>query len=286
MGTKRFMLNEIDITYKPIKSLLKRPQITSADMAGWVLLWSNLIGFNGSCWQSYGPIGAFRCFEPEDIFFFATENNPEIEDETDIYDDVENDPLPYMMLLSGASFPRTFHEKDEMIIMMAEHELGKLDTARMKKTYKYEFDTGVYRFRHKDLGEPPHFAEVYFDENKGILLFSAMTEVGFHNLIKDFNTYGYNFPEVPYLRVRPQMVMTAEGILNKNIQVNEYAGMFHKDKDPEDSGVLDNLNEFIALVLPDLNANRMPDIAEAARKTGVDLDTAQNLVDTIMKKRG
>lgn len=47
---------------------------------------------------------AFQSFGPDDIFFFATEKNPDIEDESEVQEDIENDPLPYMMLLSGAAY--------------------------------------------------------------------------------------------------------------------------------------------------------------------------------------
>lgn len=59
-----------------------------------VILWFNLISFNGACWQSFGPIGAYKSFEPDDIFFFATELNPEIASEQEILNNVELNPVP------------------------------------------------------------------------------------------------------------------------------------------------------------------------------------------------
>ena len=41
--------------------------------------------------------------------------------------DIEKDPLPYMMLLTGASYPRTFKDEDEMIYLLSEHDLDALD---------------------------------------------------------------------------------------------------------------------------------------------------------------
>lgn len=111
--------------------LLFSPSIDRLKATENILLWFNLIEFNGLCWQSYGPIGEFQSFGPEDVLFFATEKNPDLEDESEVQKNIENDPLPYMMLLSGAAFPRTFHKKDEMIIMMAEHESGTPDTVRL-----------------------------------------------------------------------------------------------------------------------------------------------------------
>src|SRR4030042_1198942 len=59
--------------YREEEYLLYSPGLTKTRADQTIILWFNLIGFNGSCWQSYGPIGAYRSFEPDDIFFFATD---------------------------------------------------------------------------------------------------------------------------------------------------------------------------------------------------------------------
>lgn len=64
------------------------------------LLWLNLISFNGACWQSLGPVGAFQSFDSDDVFFFATEKNPDIEEDQQVQEDLEADPLPYVLLIS------------------------------------------------------------------------------------------------------------------------------------------------------------------------------------------
>lgn len=265
--------------------LLFSPSIVRLKATENILLWFNLIGYNGLCWQSYGPIGAFQSFGPEDVFFFATENNPGLEDESEVQKDIENDPLPYIMLLSGAAFPRTFHKKDEIIIMMAEHESGKPDTVRLRNKFISEYNDGVYRFTHKLTGIPPGFAQIYYDEDEEILLFHALTETGFKRLVKDFKTFGYDIPDIPYLRVRPQMVTTTETILKKKIVLNEYEDLFEKDTDPADDEHTKKMNAFLALVIPEINEGREPDIEEAARKTGIAPDTASDLVKIIRDQR-
>ncbi len=110
------------------------------------ILWFNLIGFNGMCWQSSGPIGAYKGFEPDDIFFFATELRPGIDDEAEILEDIENNPIPYMMLLSGANYPLTFHKKDQMVQVMSEFDLDEINTKELRKSFKTEYSNGVYRF--------------------------------------------------------------------------------------------------------------------------------------------
>ena len=56
--------------------LLHSPGVTKTLMEQQAALWFNLVGYNGACWQSFGPIGAYQSFQPDDIFFFATELHP------------------------------------------------------------------------------------------------------------------------------------------------------------------------------------------------------------------
>ncbi|MEO6000624.1 MAG: hypothetical protein ABIN89_27500 [Chitinophagaceae bacterium] len=80
-----------------------------------VLTWFNLIGFNGSCWQTFGPLTGFQSFCADDIFFYATELNRSIESEDDLIEDVESIPIPYMMLMTGSTFPLVRHEEHEVV---------------------------------------------------------------------------------------------------------------------------------------------------------------------------
>ncbi|MEA3460275.1 MAG: hypothetical protein U9R49_00260 [Bacteroidota bacterium] len=262
--------------------LLFSPGVSRIRIAASPVLWFNLIGFNGFCWQSFGPVAYYKSFVADDIFFFATELNPHMEEADELNADVERNPLPYMMLVSGADYPLTFHKEDELLFLLAEHDLEALDTATLKTGFKTEYEKGVYRISHKQWAEHPHFAQAWFDEQKKLLLFSAMTLRGFERLVKDFNAFGHNFPAEPYLRVHMSMLTTASEILNKDVVLNEYLDLFQLDSDPDKDKVLEDINAFIALVLPDINAGLVPDIEEAARKTGVDPDTARSVVESVM----
>ena len=246
------------------------------------VLWFNLIGFNGSCWQSYGPLVYYNGFEPGDLWFFATELDPDLEEPSEIPSMVERDPLPFMMLVSGSNLPLTFHRDDQLLFLLAEHDMDKLDTSGLKKIFRTEYDSGVYRISHKQMAEHPHFAQAYFDEENHLLLFSAMTDRGFKALVNSFNACGHDFPSVAYLRVNMTMLTTASGILNKKIVLNEYLDLFKEESDPEKDKIVEDINAFIALVLPEINAGREPDIDEAARLTGVDPETAKSVVASVM----
>jgi len=79
------------------------------------------------------------------------------------------------MLLSGAAYPLTFNKDEQIRYMMAEYDLDSLDTPALKQSFQTEYESRVYRLTHKEWGEPPHVAEAYFNENKKLILFTAMT---------------------------------------------------------------------------------------------------------------
>jgi len=249
-----------------------------------IILWLNLISYNGICWQSYGPIGAYKSFEPDDIFFFATELKPDIADDQELLANLEHNPVPYMMLLSGANYPLTYNKGDQLIHVSAEYDLETINTKSLTKSFKTEYNKGVYRLSLKRWSEPPHFSQAYFDENKKIILLTSMTERGFKALAEGLNAYGYNFSADPFIRVNLSMIITASDILKRKIMRNEYEDLFSIATAQPDQENLDKLNTLIRLVMPDINAGRKPDIKELALQAGVDIKTAQDLIKQIMGK--
>lgn len=264
--------------------LLYSPGITKTLESQSVALWSNLIGFNGACWQSYGPIGAYKSFEPDDIFFFATELKPDIENEERLLENIESNPIPYMMLLVGANFPMTFNKEDQLVMLISEYDLDEINTKGLTKTLKSEYNKGVYRLTLKNWSDMPHFAQAYFDEKKKILLLSSMTDRGFEALAESLNEYGYSFSTDPFIRVNPSMITTASDILKKKIRLNEYDHLFEIESSSENKESVDKINKLLKLALPDINAGRKPNIEELARKAGVDIETAKDIIKQIMDK--
>lgn len=247
-------------------------------------LWFNLIGFNGRCWQTFGPIGAYMSFDPDDIFFYATELDRRIGSENEIALNIEKNPVPYMMLLSGANYPITVHKGDQLIQANAEHKVEAVDTVALKKSFTSEFSHGVYRLILKKWGEHPHFAQVYYDEKKKIFLLSAATDRGFKTLAQAINQFGYRFPEEPDIRVNMSMLITSQNILKKEHKLNPYDHLFHVDTPPAKKESMDRLNIFIKLLLPEMNAGLQPDIEKHAAEAGVDIETARDLVKQLLLK--
>ena len=138
--------------------LLHSPGIKDTLKDRKVSLWFNLISFNGECWQCFGPIGAFSSFESDDIFFFATELNFAIDSYEELLVNLEQNPIPYMMLLAGADSPIIINEGERLINCVAEYDLDSPDTSALSHSFKIEYNREVYRMALKGWSGPPHFA--------------------------------------------------------------------------------------------------------------------------------
>jgi hypothetical protein len=80
------------------------------------------------------------------------------------------------------------------------------------------------------------------------------------------------------------MISTASDILKRKIRLIEYEDLFSKETSQPDQENLDKINTLLRLVLPDINAGRKPDIKGLAKKAGVDIKTAKDLIKQIRGK--
>jgi hypothetical protein len=262
--------------------LLYSPGVTKTLEDQSIILWFNLLSFNGFCWQSYGPIGAYKSFEPEDVFFFGGEVNIEIVSKEEFLDDLDCNPVPYMMLLSGAYSPLIYNKEDQLVHVWAEYYPESFNIKEISGMFKTEYKKGVCRLSLNNWSESPHWAHVYFDEEKEILRFTSLTERGYRAFLKEINKFGYNFPEKIFIRVNLSMMIIASDILKREIELNEYEGLFSEETSPGEKENLAKFNTLLRLVLPDINSGRKPDIEILAKKAGVDVDTAKDLIEQII----
>lgn len=274
---------QMEDVFRNEEFLLYSPGVSATLKSQPVILWFNMVAYNGACWQSYGPIGAYRSFEPDDIFFFATELDCNISDENELLSNVEQDPIPYMMLLAGANYPLIANKNDQIVYVQAEYEMENINTKELTDSFITEYNKGVYRISLKKWNEHPHFSQAYFDENRKTILLSSMTDRGFSALVEGLNKYGYSFSDDPFVRVNLNIVNTASDILRKKIDLLKYEKFFSKDSSLAEKESLDKLNLLIKLALPDINAGREPDIKSLAVKAGLDFETARDILDQVTK---
>lgn len=250
-----------------------------------IRLWFNLITYNGSCCQSYGPISAYTGFEPNDIQFFATEVNGGewFEDGRELMQNVEQDPVPYMMLISGSTLPLTFHKDHQLVQATAEFRDDRFNPDDFKNHFKAEYSHGVYRFSLNGWDQYPHFCTVYFEEDEELLTLYSMTDFGFQKLVEAMNQSGYQLPYEPEQRVNMAMLNTAEKILKKEVQLGKYSDLFEKEIPEDEQAELEKINSFLNLLIPYINGGMNPDLETLAAEAGIDVETAKELYQQAKK---
>jgi hypothetical protein len=257
---------------------LYSPGVTATLQDQTVYMWFNLIGFNGECWETFGPINGYKTFDEDDIFFFATELNSRIQSEEDLLNDVERNPTPYAMLSSGSQLPAIMKEQCEMIHLAGWLDLENFGTDRLDDGFETAYNEGVYKLTLRQWGDFPHYAVAYYDEEEKALMLTALTDKGYDALSEKLRACGLNTGEAD-IRVRPTMVKTASEILRRKIELNPYEEYFDGQGDPETEASLEKINRVLQLALPYINSNQQPDIDALAAQAGVDPTTVREAVE-------
>ena len=258
--------------------LIYSPSITQILSEHQVILWFNLIAFNGSCWQTFGPVVHFKGLKTDDIFFFASELSPRIDSEEDLIADVEENPFPYLMLISVSNYPATIHGDDEILQVIAEHRMEVFDSKGLNNDFVLEYAHGTYRIKPFTWSEPPHFAAAYYDENKKKLLLTSLTDRGFQALVNKLNNHRLDLPNEPDIRVHFPMLLTIRDILGKEQYLNPYEKLFEVKSSIVEKHTLDKLNRLLSLALPFINSGRELDVDALAKEAGVDAETSRDLL--------
>ncbi|MDZ4809136.1 MAG: hypothetical protein SGI96_12845 [Bacteroidota bacterium] len=246
--------------------------------------WFNLIGFNGLCWQTFGPLAHFVSFDGDDIFFYAIELNPMIESEDDLIEDIEKNPIPYSMLMTGSAYPISVMDGHEMVRVSSESPLDKFDMPALKKDFRVEYADDIFRLSQEPLSGPPHFAEAYYAEKEKILHVFALTDRGYLDMVRKLNVHGYALPEDPEIHPHIGLLKVVEDLLKKKIPINPFSEKFIEKPDPESDAMVQKINHLLALALPFLNAGQHPDIEALAQEAGVDPEVAKEILQTSLAR--
>ncbi|MCC5908720.1 MAG: hypothetical protein JJU13_21055 [Balneolaceae bacterium] len=264
--------------------LLYSPGMTDIRIAQNPRFWFNLISFNGQCWQTFGPIGAYSGFESQDILFYATELNQGqwFESGRELMANVEKNPVPYFYLISGANLPQSFHKEDQIVHIVAEYLDDAFDAAAFGDKFKVEYSREVYKLSLMGWDQFPHFTSAYYDEKEELLVLYSMTDRGFRELVNRLNECGYQLSYEPDIRVNIIMIETIKNILKKEIKLNRYDHLFYTESPNKESGELKKINAMITSMLPYINSGNKPDLDALAKQHGVDSEMAKDLYEQVM----
>jgi hypothetical protein len=250
-----------------------------------VVLWFSLISFNGSCWETYGPVNGYGSFDLDDIFFFGTEVNSTIDSEEALMMDVERNPVPYMMLLHGASMPLVVNDNDEVVMLYSDYDDVTFEPGKMRQTFKVEYNDDIYRLTVEEFEAFPHHAAAYYDEPTNLLAVTAMTDKGFDGLVQALNSSGVDVDEEAQIRIHLSMLLTAGEILKRKIEVNPFEKFFEVDSTVDDQEHQEKIHHFLELLVPEINEGRVPDANLIAAKAGIDPEIARMIINDLLSKR-
>lgn len=250
-------------------------------------LWLLFIGYNGHCWQSSGLNIPLANVTPDDIFYFATEINPRIEDEDDIIDDMDNNPMPYLMLMNLGISPIIHHKDHKLAHWSAKNHVTNFhfDVSKMKQSFFIAWNEDVFELKLKRFNQFPHYAVAYYDESKKILFRYAFTEHGFSKLTQALNKTGLNLFDEAEIIVSFHMHQLLESMLKKEIVINPYNFLFEKDNHPNSSDKEDNEEEeelvnfrkFMDVAVSKYNNNEPIDVDSIAKQFGADIELARRV---------
>jgi hypothetical protein len=241
------------------------------------VMWFNLIANNGKCWQTFGLIIPFKSIFPDDVFFFATEINPQIRDEEMLMEEVEKNPWPFFMLINYSNTPQIITRQQEMQHMYATDYQNNFDAKSFSNKFIIDRKKNVYRISLQGYDGFPHFSIAYYNADEKELLRSSMTQIGFDKLTEALNNDGLSLPLEADIAVSPTMLIAAGDILNRKINLNRYEKIFDLPKDENDPESLNRLNHFFELALPYYNEQKEIDVAAMSKATGLDEENVRSL---------
>ncbi len=157
----------------------------------------------------------FHACNLDDVLFFASLLNPQVVSKEELQRDVDNDPIPYMLLNSGAGGPIIHFKREKWLIHFSQYRRTSFDIDQIKKPFKTDEKQGVLRVSFARWSEAPHQAAIYFDKKGELLTVISQTEKGFFALIEKLNATGINVDTQPQMRVHFSMMVTMQRILQK-----------------------------------------------------------------------
>jgi hypothetical protein len=247
-------------------------------------LWFLLIGFNGECYQTYGPLAYFRGIQPFDLFFYAKQLRPEILFQNEVQDVIESNPIPFAMLFFGAEILVTYHKKDMVVFNKSEYHVKDLSVEKYEQDFLIEKKHPIYMLSLKRWHTFPHFAKCFYHAKKNLFITTAMTQRGYDSLIAALNKQGSDYPASPEITATPAMLHIVKQVLNVDVEMTPYEKHFVKKTSPGHQQELDKINVFLRSLTDRLNHKKDYDIAELAEKAGIDMENAERIAESLIKQ--
>ena len=131
---------------------------------------------------------------------------------------------------------------------------------------------------------PPHLCKCFYHKETKIFTLNAMTDRGYTKLIEVLNRIGYKFPEKPEIRVTPAMLTIAPKVLKQEINLHPQERLFSEEPSPRVKEEMEKMNVFLKKLMDAENSGMDYDLRELAFLSGIEFETAKQIVEQIEKK--
>lgn len=239
-----------------------------------------LLWYNGECWLTYGPIVDLLDFSADDIFFFATEMNPDEVFETykDVLPEIERNPLPFMMILTRPLTQLMSIEGEVIQYYYLEEEVPPFNPDILSNNFTKEYNDGVYRFLPRDeYGQFPDFGKVYYDQEEEVLVITATTKRGFEAAVQQLNGKGFDLPLTPFFKVNPEMLRLASNVLDKPVRITPYEYSF-ESKEAKYGIAMEAFKRHTELIKTEMDHGKEPDIEKLAREVAAETNAGESFL--------
>ncbi|HDT12310.1 MAG TPA: hypothetical protein ENO01_01490 [Candidatus Marinimicrobia bacterium] len=264
--------------------LLYSPSIENISQSHQVTLYFLLIQFNGSCWETYGPIVDFTSLTISDVLFYARQFRPEISHIEEIPEVIENNPIPFSMLHIGANIPLIFHKEKRVVMSRMEFLLDDFVPEEHSDVFEIEKKKFLNKLSLRGVDGFPDFAAAYYSKNEKSIMLTAMTDYGFDKLTDYFEELGYELPFEDMERVSPGILHVIEEILGWKINFIPYEKNFEKKENNISKTDQKKINKFINKLIEDLNSGVDSDIGLYAEQCELDKESAFEIAATILSR--
>lgn len=263
--------------------LLYSPGVGKYEEEGANSLYFSLLTFNGECYQTYGPIIRFVGLQPFDLLYFAGQLDHAIAEYSAVDAKLQEDPLPFMLLVVSSRFPLSYHKDDQLVISLTKLPLASLDVERWRDAFKIEKQKGVYQFTLKRWGRHPHFAHCHYAPDDGVFVASAGTDRAWKRLVDEIRAQGVELDGEPRIYTTVMGRIAAQRVLGRSGAKSPYADLFIPEVTPAEQEGLDRANYFLSLLVPYLNEGRDYDLGKLAAEADLAYEEAQIIEEQVVK---
>jgi len=246
-------------------------------------VWLIFRGFNGKCWTCYGLNICLPGIDIDDLYFYATEMDPEISTSEEIRDHVHKNPFHWLILLEISQKPVVVFKDKPLRLISAEDEIEFNLNEKSFGQFEIQEEDGVYQLALKTDGRDYYKGTAYFDQETGELYRFAIGNDAFDKLTQELITAGMDIPKEYTVSISPITHLFVEDALDRTIDFHPYRNMFLASEIAQKK--IDQMNDFLSMAIPIFNAGSTPDLEDLADEAGIDLKLAQELWKNLEDKR-